>query len=274
LVWLLYAARLVLLTGERWAFNRLGADAPLWAAAWVAYAGGALVCILASLATGHVPFVASAVTGALVYSVSFLAYFGALQVGPLSVVGAWPAATALMLWLFRPDGGWAGLGGVNLVVLGALLLAGADWSARARRGIALMLLSDATLAVAREWDRVHVVALLPYAATIFSGVALVMGVGVLVTRQVSAVSDLVRRRPALSLAAGLSNGSAYWTLVALLQFWPPYLIEALSGAAGLLTVAVALATGREAAAPRKLVGAGLLALGGALLAWLRGQGVR
>jgi hypothetical protein len=264
LVWLLYAARLVLLTGERWAFNRLGADAPLWAAAWVAYAGGALVCILASLATGHVPFVASAVTGALVYSVSFLAYFGALQVGPLSVVGAWPAATALMLWLFRPDGGWAGLGGVNLVVLGALLLAGADWSARARRGIALMLLSDATLAVA----------LLPYAATIFSGVALVMGVGVLVTRQVSAVSDLVRRRPALSLAAGLSNGSAYWTLVALLQFWPPYLIEALSGAAGLLTVAVALATGREAAAPRKLVGAGLLALGGALLAWLRGQGVR
>jgi hypothetical protein len=272
LVWLLYATRLVLLTGERWAFNRLGAGAPLWAAAWVAYAGGALVCVAASLTTGQVPFAASAVTAALVYSVSFLAYFGALQVGPLSIVGAWPAATALMLWLFRPDGGWAAFGAVSLVVSGALLLAGADWSARARRGIALMLFSDAVLAVAREWDRVHVTALLPYAATIFTGVAVVMGLGVLVTQQATAVRHLLRRRPALSLAAGFSNGSAYWTLVALLQFWPPYLIEALSGAAGLLTVAVALVTGRESAAPRKLVGAGLLALGGAFLAWFRGGG--
>jgi hypothetical protein len=272
LVWVLYAVRIALLSGERLAFNRLGANRPLWAAAWVAYAGGALTCLAAAAVTRQMPIDLRAVPGALVYSVSFLLYFWALKRGPLSVVGAWPAATALMLWGARPEGGWPAAGAVLLTVAGALILAGGSWSAQAGASIGVMLLSDAALAVGRDWDRTRAVGpVVPYAATVFLVVAIVMGVGAWAAGDLSAAKRLATERPVWTLISGLTNGGAYLTLAGLLRHWPPYVIEALSGAAGLATVAFGAVALREGSAWRKGAGALLLSAGAGILAVLQGS---
>ncbi|MGC8490062.1 MAG: hypothetical protein ACP5QO_17830 [Clostridia bacterium] len=265
MAWLIYAARLVLLSTERLAFNRLGANRPALPAALLAYLGGALSLLLAAVAAGGPVLDRAAMPGALVYSVSFTLYFWALSVGPLSVVGAWPAATALMLWLWHPEGGLAALLGVVLVVGGGLILGG-RLRPRASAGIFIMLASDAALALGREIDRRMALGPpLAYAFTLFSGVTVLMGLLVAATGGLGTAAGLVRERPLWTTISALTNGCAYLTLVGLLRHWAPYLVEALSSAAGLVTVALGVLVLREGDGLRKGLGATLLSLGSAIL---------
>jgi len=263
--WILYAARLLFLSTERLAFNRLGERRPALPAALVAYLGAAVGLFLAALASGGPLVDARALPGVLVYSVSFTLYFWALAVGPLSVVGPWPAATALMLWLWHPHGGVLALGGVLSIIAGGLVLGGPG-AGQASTGIAIMLASDAALAVGRELDRQRAMGPpLAYAFTLFAGVAVLMGLLVTATGGLRTGFALARERPLWAALAAASNGSAYLTLVGLLRHWAPYLVEALSSAAGLITVGVGIFLLREGDGPRKAAGAGLLSLGSAIL---------
>lgn len=265
MAWFLYAARLLLLSSERLAFNRLGRGVPPLPATLVAYFGAAVALFAADVAAGGPIVDPSAIPGVLIYSVSFTLYFWALSVGPLSVVGAWPAATALMLWIWHPEGGFQAFAGVVLVVMGGLVLGG-RLRLRAAVGIFIMLGSDASLAVGRLVDaHLAVGPPIAYAFTLFAGVSLLMGAVVAVSRGLGYAVRLARARPGWLLAAALVNGAAYLTLIGLLQHWPPYLVEALSGAAGLVTVALGVLVLGEGDGVRKGLGAVLLSLGSALL---------
>jgi hypothetical protein len=60
------------------------------------------------------------------------------------------------------------------------------------------------------------------------------------------------------------------TVVMLLRYWPPYLLEALSAAAGILTAVVGVLWLHEGQAGRRLGGAALMGLGAGVLLLLRG----
>ncbi len=258
IVWALMCVRLAALTGERVGLNRVGTPANPPAGALVAYGGGAVVLWGGAWALGPPAWQSAALLPGLVYGLSFLLYAWALALGPLSVVAPWPAAAALLLWLADPAGGVAALASVAAMVAGAVLAAGRG-GARHWLPIGIMLASDAALAWGRHLDAsMQPGALLSYAASVYTVVALLMaalvwvgGGGALVRRQLA-------RQPGWSAVAALSNGAAYVTLVALLRHWPPYLIEALSGAAGVMTGAVGVWWLREADAGRRLAGAALV----------------
>lgn len=265
MAWLIYAARLFLLSTERLAFNRLGAGRRALPAALIAYLGAALALLTAALVSGGPVLDRAALPGVLVYSVSFSLYFWALAVGPLSVVGAWPAATAIMLWLWHPEGGLLAFVGLLSVVVGGLVLGG-RLQLRASAGVFIMLASDAALAVGRELDRQRAVGPpIAYAFTLFAGVALVMGILVAAMGGLREGVSLVRERPLWAVMAAVTNGGAYLTLVGLLRHWAPYLVEALSSAAGLITVGLGVLLLGEGDGIRKALGATLLSLGSALL---------
>lgn len=265
IVWLLMAARLAALTGERVGLNRVGTPTHPPAGALVAYGGGAVALWGAAWALGPPEWRGAALLPGLVYGLSFLLYAWALALGPLSVVAPWPAATALMLWLANPVGGVAALGAVAAMVAGAVLVAGRG-GVRHLGPIGIMLASDAVLAWGRQLDAaIAPGAVLSYAASVYTVVALLMagmvwvgGGGALVRRQLA-------RQPGWSVVAALSNGAAYVTLVALLRHWPPYLIEALSGTAGVVTGVLGVWWFHESDAARRLAGAALVGAGAAVL---------
>ncbi len=259
------ALRLTALTGERVSLNRVGTPAYPPAGALVAYGGGALALWGASLAMGPPAWRGAALLPGLVYAVSFVLYAWALALGPLSVVAPWPAATALLLWLGHPGGGVAALGAVAGMVLGALLSAGRV-GRRHLGPIGLMLASDVALAVGRQLDAAAAAgSVLAYAASVYTVVALLLVGMVWVGRGGRLVARRLAERPGWSAVAGLANGAAYVTLVALLTYWPPYLIEALSGAAGVLTGAWGVLWLHEADGARRLAGAALVAGSAAVL---------
>ena len=267
-LWLL--ARLLALTGERLALNRLGAEGPPLAVAVVAYGGGALVLLpLAWAAHGH-PLNPAALLPGLVYTASFMLYTAALAMGPLSVVAPWPAVTALILWTWHPVGGMAALCGVALVVGGGFV-AGGGGSPRSWRPILLMVASDLFLAAARLLDQGRGGGpLFAYAFTLYAVVGGMLALAGVLTGQTGAVGQLLRRAPGWALSGAMANGGAYLTVVALLRYWPPYLVEALSGLAGVTTVAVGVFGLREGNKGRKLLGAASMAVGAGILALLHG----
>lgn len=257
--------RLAALTGERVSLNRVGTPSHPPAGALVAYGGGALALWGASLVMGPAAWRMAALLPGVVYAVSFLLYAWALALGPLSVVAPWPAATALLLWLLHPAGGVAALSAVAAMVLGAILSAGRG-GARRQGPIGLMLASDLALALGRQLDAAAPTgSVLAYAASVYTVVALLLGGLVWVAGGGRLVWQRLVHRPGWSVLAGLSNGAAYVTLVALLTHWPPYLIEALSGAAGVLTGALGVLWFHEADGARRLAGAALVAGGAAVL---------
>ena len=264
-VWILVGLRLAALTGERVSLNRVGTPSHPPAGALVAYGGGALALWGASRAMGPVEWRMAALLPGLVYAVSFLLYAWALALGPLSVVAPWPAATALLLWLARPAGGLAALAAVAAMVLGAVLSVGRG-GARHLGPIGLMLGSDAALALGRQLDvAAPLGSLLTYAASVYTVVALFLGGMVWAFGDGRLVCHRLGHRPGWSALAAISNGSAYVTLVALLTHWPPYLIEAVSGAAGVLAGALGILWLHEADGPRRLAGAALVAGGAVVL---------
>ncbi len=260
--------RLTALTGERVSLNRVGTATHPPAGALVAYGGGALALWAASLMMGPPTWRMAALLPGLVYAVSFLLYAWALALGPLSVVAPWPAATALLLWLMHPAGGVAALAGVAVMVLGAILSAGRG-DVRHLGPIGLMLASDMVLALGRQLDAAAPTGpVLAYAATVYTVVTLLLAGLVWAAGGGRLVWQRLMQQPGWCVVAGLSNGAAYLTLVALLRHWPPYLIEALSGAAGVLTGAWGVLWFHEADGARRLAGAALVGGGAAVLVML------
>jgi uncharacterized membrane protein len=263
--WLWYGIRLLVLSGERIAFNRLGQGTSPLAAALVAYGGGALVLLPAALAIHHQLISLAALGPGIVYAASFMLYVWALVVGPLSVVAPWPAATALVLWAWHPQGGLLGIAGVVAVVAGGFVLTGFG-GGRQWTGVGLMLLSDGFLA----WGRLLDTALSPaqplaYAFTLYAVVGLLFLLGAGLAGQWAEAVRLVRRAPDWAVLAGGTNGAAYVTVIMLLQSWPPYLVESLSGVAGVLTVIAGVLWLREGGLTRKLLGSLLMTAGAGLL---------
>ena len=267
--WLLYALRLTVLTVERMAFHRMGEDGSPLGSALVAYGGGALVLLPLAWWDGRLVDL-GAVPSGLVYAGSFFLYLWSLQIGPLAVVAPWPAAAALMLWLWHPDGGVPALLGVVLLVAGGLISAGQS-PKNGLRAVAIMLVSDALLAWARFMDQGRAAGPpTAYAFTVFSVVAVVFLLAAIAANRVGEARTLLLRNPLWTILAALTNGTAYFTVVALLDYWPAYLLEALSGAAGVLTVMAAVVWLRDGQALRRLSGAALMAAGAGVLLALRG----
>ncbi len=267
-VWMLMGLRVAALMGERVSLNRVGTPRHPPSGALVAYGGGALALWGASLVMGPPAWRMAALLPGVVYAVSFLLYAWALALGPLSVVAPWPAATALLLWLVHPAGGVAALAAVAAMVLGAILSAGPG-GVRHLGPIALMLASDVALALGRHLDAAAPQgSVLAYAASVYTVVALLLAGLVWVVGGGGLVWQRLAQRPGWSALAGLSNGAAYVTLVALLVHWPPYLIEALSGIAGVLTALLGVLWFHEADGARRLAGAALVAGGAAVLVML------
>jgi hypothetical protein len=267
-LWLM--ARLIALTGERLALNRLGAAGSPLAVAVVAYGGGALVLLPLAWTVHGNPVNPAALLPGVVYTASFMLYTGALAMGPLSVVAPWPAVTALLLWLWHPVGGVVALMGVGMVVGGGFVASGRG-SGRPWGPILLMVGSDVFLAAARLLDQERSGgALFAYAFTLYAVVGGLLTGAALLVGQTRAVGQLVRRAPGWALSGALANGGAYVTVVALLRHWPPYLVEALSGWAGVSTVAVAVFGLREGDAWRKLAGAAAMTVGAGILALMHG----
>lgn len=270
-IWLL--ARLGALTAERVSFNRLGKGTSPLVTATVAYGGAALGLMLVALMVHRqAAYNPSAVYVAVIYTGSFFLYVWALSLGPLSVVAPWPIVTTLLLWLWHPEGGGWGMAGIIAIVAGGFLLAGGKTRVGAWRAIGLMLVSDVLLAWARILDQGRPAGpLFPYAATLFLVVGLLFVVAAVLTRQTDAIVRTLRERPVWSVVAAGANGTAYLTLIGLLQYWPPYLIEAMSGGAGILSVLVGVLWLGEAGIWPKTLGAIFMAGGGALLLTMHGS---
>jgi len=259
------ALRLVALTGERAGLNRLGTPEEPLAGAAICYGIGAAVLWAAQLALGGVHIAPAALWAGVWYAASFLFYAWGLALAPVSVVGAWPAATALMLWLAAPQGGWAALAAVVVMVVGAVLTT-TGGGRRHLPAIVAMLVSDSLLVVARQLDAARIGGeVWAYAATVYGVVAVLFLAGGWMTGSGRTMWRQLVQSPWWSVGAGLANGGAYLTLVVLLQYWPPYLVEALSGTAGLASVVSGIWWLGDGGGPQQVWGAALVAGGAAAL---------
>lgn len=278
LPFLLLLVRLAVLGAERVGFNRLGHGYPPIGAALIAYAGAALFLIPLAWGIHGSPWDGRAALSAVVYAGSFFLYVWGLSVGPLSVVAPWPAATALILWLVRPMGSVSTVVGLVLMVGGGFWLTagdGHDPSSQVRMGVVLMLLSDMLLAAGRLLDAGRASGpLLPYAATLYGIIAGVFLVGAVAGRQWKAAWRQLQVRPLWAGVSAATNAGAYLSLIALLRYWPPYLVEALSGGAGVLAVIVGAVWLREGHLGRKVLASSMMVLGGGLLLAAYGRGLQ
>jgi hypothetical protein len=264
--------RVAALAGERVGLNRVGTPSKPTAGAALAYATAAAWLWMMVLVVGPVRWEPSAVAPALLYAVSFGLYAWALALGPLSVVAPWPAATALMLWIAHPEGGWVAFAGVGALVAGAVLTAGQQ-PRRHVGPILVMLVSDAVLAMARGWDAVRAAGpILPYAATVYTVVAVLLVAAASLTASGPAAWAVARQRPWSVALAGVSNGVAYLTVLALLVHWPPYLVEALSAVAGVVASAAGMVWLGEERSVSRMAGAVAVGVGAALLVRARMAG--
>jgi hypothetical protein len=264
--------RVVALTGERAGLSRLGTPHEPLAGAAIAYGAGAAVLWVVELVVGGLRIEPAAVWSGVWYAASFLFYAWGLALAPVSVVGAWPAATALMLWLAAPEGGVAALAAVVAMVAGAVLTT-AGGGRRYLPAIAAMLISDSLLVVARQLDAAHIAGnVWAYAATVYGVVAVLFLAGGWATGGGPTMWRQLVTSPWWSAGTGLANGGAYLALVVLLQYWPPYLVEALSGTAGLASVVSGIWWLGDGGGPARVWGAALVA-GGAAALVLQGRGL-
>lgn len=270
-------ARLVALSGERVGLRGLGrirAGRPL-TVALEAYGGAALLLWAAAGLTGHLTWVWPAVLTGLVYAVAFGAYAAALSQGALSSVSAWSNATAVLLFLQHPTGGWVswlglalfGLGGGWLWQAGRAGVRGAD----DRRPILWMLICDAALVAGRGIDVGHGMhslgQALPYAATVYTTVAAAMATVRLRVGGGHGGPRSVGGHAGWLAVAAMGNALAYLALLRLLADFPPAVVEAASAGAALSAAGLGVICFGEKNGGPRLLAAGLLTLGAALLVY-------
>lgn len=274
---LLLLVRLGVLGAERVGFNRLGHGYPAIGGAFIAYAGAALLLMPVAWGIHGSLWDGRAALSAMVYAGSFFLYVWALSIGPLSVVAPWPAATALILWIFHPLGSLSTVVGLGLMIGGGFWLTSGGRQRTARgtqTGVALMVLSDILLAGGRQLDAGHAVGpLLPYAASLYALIGTVFLIGVLAVRQWNTTWQQLTARPAWAGVSAVTNAGAYLSLIALLRYWPPYLVEALSGGAGVLAVLAGVVWLREGDLWRKVLASSMMVAGGGLLLAAYGHGL-
>lgn len=260
----LVVLRIVALAGERVAFHGLGQHRRVLPTALIAY-GGAGVCLwLLMLFSGDIRLVGPAFWTGAVYAVAFGLYTGALAEGPVSTVSPWANATTVLLFLISPTGGWLAWVGLALFSAGALWLT--EGGIERTRAVFWMLASDVFLAAGRLLDARHMeFSPLSYAASVFLAVTLWLAVIVTIYGQWDAVRTQWADRRGWSVAASVTNAGSYGTLILLLRWLPPAVVESVSALASVVSTIAGIWWFRELGGPKKFFASVLMAAGSMIL---------
>lgn len=247
------------LTGERVSFHGLGRKNNVLVTTVVAYGGAAVFLWGLSGATGHLTWIGQAFWPGSVYAVSFALYTAALARGSVGVVSGFSNVTVLMLFVLAPRWDVVSVAGLGLFLAGSWLLiprgSGLSWP------VAWMSASGMALVIGRLLDASHLPAMsLPYAASLFTAVVLWISIPVTLYGLWGDAVRLVRCRPAWVGAACGFNGFSYVTVLELLRWVSPTVVEAVSACAGVGATVAGVAVFGEGQAVRKSIAAAMMTI--------------
>jgi len=253
--------RILLIATERVLLRRLGSAAGPTESAAVFFGVGAMVLLpFAHLATvGDWGFLRLAVPSGLVYAVAYWFYVAALAGGEVAAVAPLSATNSLfvVLFAFLVHGepiSVAKACGAALIVAGAAFLqrtsptplpdAGGGRRRRLPPATWQMLAYAGLSAVTRMLDKANAAAARSapagtYGFVVFVVVAATQCGLLLATGRVARLWGTVRRRPVLSLAAGICNGMSFLLLLIALTFMPVSVAEPATAVSLLVTAVIA-----------------------------------
>ena len=263
-LWLLMALRVGVLAGERVAFHGLGRGRRALPTALIAYGGAGAWLWIACLVMHHVEWVNGAILPGVVYALSFFCYTKALAQGPVGLVSAFANASVVMMFFIFPRWNAGSLFAMVFFIGGAWLILWGEF--RASSAVLWMLCSDGALVAGRMLDLKGLPAVsLPYAATLFTVVALWLAIPALVGGEWPRARQLLGERPGWSFFASGCNGLSYLTVLELLRYVSPTLVEVVSAWAGVAATLAGVAVFGEAGAKRKVAAATLMTLATVML---------
>lgn len=259
---LLMGIRLGLLSGERTVFHQLGKGVNPLSTMLLAYGGAALMLWAAAWPVGQLRWEPASMASALIYAASFGCYTVSLTKGPVSTVSAWSNAVVIMIFLLQPVPSvlaWLGVGVFGMGMWMLLTVGDRVLSS----GVIWMLLADLFLVVGRFWDAGHGgVVPLSYAASLMTGVTVVMGLCYLLFLPLPSVMTVLKARWTWALLAAGFNAGSYLTLVVLIGALSPFVVEAVSSMAGVgATLLGVFFLGESSNGRRKIEAAALMTLG-------------
>lgn len=267
-LWSLILLRLGTLTGERVSFHGLGRGQNALATTVVAYGGAAVALWAACLIFGQFHWVGAAFWPGAIYAVSFALYTASLGEGPVGLVSGFANAAVVMLFMVQPRWDLLSLTGLGLFVLGSVLLL--PRGGRLTRSVVWMLLSGVALVGGRLLDASHLPVLsLPYAASLFTAVLMWLVVPITAYGAWGDVGRLVVERRSWAAAASVFNAVSYLTVLELLRYISPTLVEAVSACAGVAAVAAGVIAFREGDAAKKVAAAVLMTIATLILIFSR-----
>lgn len=262
--------RIGALTGERVAFHGLGQDYTPLATTTIAYGGAAVLLWIISAATGHLEWIGSAFWPASVYAVSFVCYTAALALGPVGLVSGFANVTVLMLFALNPRWDAGSVLGLFLFIGGSVVMAQGASKSRDAKSVLWMLASGAMLVVGRLLDFNHLPPVsIPYAASLFTAVLGWLAIPVTVYGIWGKAISLVQQRPGWVFFASGFNGLSYVSVLELLRFISPTLVEAVSACAAVGATAAGVVVFREDACFKKSLSAAFITAGTLLMLFSR-----
>lgn len=243
--------RILLLGVERIVVKKLGTGDSPFCGAFVLFFAGVFFQLPLALVTPPASwaFLPGMTLAGLVYAVAFAAYVHSLAHGEASLVSPLYNFNlfflALMAWFFLGEGlGWAKLGGLALLVVGAAFLKRegsilASWKALVRdRPCQFMVLASMLIAVGRIIDKSSIGAAPPmvYACLLYLCISAWLFLFLLATGRTGGLVGFWREKRWVSLAAGAVNGLSYPCLLLAMQRFEVSVVEPVSMLGMLVTL--------------------------------------